>query len=112
MCGLLNDNLNVIREALESRRRHTAELESINDYFNGAGYTKDEIARIDAALAALDEDAGWEVVPDGEVSSFMYVDNGGKLLGVYAGDDYTDWYATEDLPDHIRLCRKRPPAQG
>jgi len=47
----------------------------------------------------------WQPLPDGEITSFTYVDNGGKLLGVYAGDDYTDWYATEDLPDDIRLCR-------
>lgn len=46
----------------------------------------------------------WKPVEDGEVTSFAYVDNGGKLLGVFAGDDYTDWYATEDLPDDIRLC--------
>jgi len=58
------------------------------------------IAELEAQLAQT-----WQPLPDGEVSSFIYIDNGGKLLGVFAGDDYTDWYATEDLPDNIRLCR-------
>lgn len=62
-----SDVVATIREALESRRRHTAELESINDYFNGAGYTKDEIARIDTALHALEEAAGWEPLTDGTI---------------------------------------------
>ena len=48
----------------------------------------------------------WEPVEDGEATSFTYVDNGGKLLGVFAGDDYTDWYAMDELPDNIRLCRQ------
>ena len=50
----------------------------------------------------------WMPLEDGEYDSFVYVDNGGKLLGVFAGDDYTDWYATHDLPDDIRLCRAMP----
>lgn len=65
----------------------------------------------DATPVADAEGVVWEPIEDGEVSSFMYVDNGGKLIGVFAGDDYTDWYATEDLPDHIRLCQRRPHAQ-
>lgn len=101
-----SDHVATIREALTEY-----------EYARRAFYDGEPKAMADAeaakrALAALGEDAGWEPLPDGEVSSFMYVDNGGKLLGVYAGDDYTDWYATEDLPDDIRLCRKRPPAQG
>jgi Lar family restriction alleviation protein len=61
-------------------------------------------AQLDTVRAELAEAKRWVPVEDGEISSFMYVDNGGKLLGVFAGDDYSDWYATEDLPDHIRLC--------
>ena len=61
------------------------------------------IAELEAQLAQT-----WQPLPDGEVTSFAYVDNGGKVLGVYAGDDYTDWYATEDLPDDVRLCGRKP----
>lgn len=48
----------------------------------------------------------WMPVEDGEITTFLVVDDNGKILGVYAGDDYTDWYATEELPDNIRLCRQ------
>lgn len=63
----------------------------------------DELLNERATLTAQLE---WEPLPDGEYDSFMYVDNGGKLLGIFAGDDYSDWYATHDLPDNIRLCRR------
>jgi len=61
---------------------------------------EDANERLEAQLAQT-----WQPLPDGEVGSFTYIDNGGKSLGVYAGNDYTDWYATDDLPDNIRLCR-------
>lgn len=48
----------------------------------------------------------WMPVEDGEITTFLVVDDNGKTLGVFAGDDYTDWYATADLPDEIRLCRQ------
>ena len=50
----------------------------------------------------------WQPIEDGNISSFMYVDNGGKLVGIYGGDDTNDWYATEDLPDGIRVCALTP----
>jgi predicted transcriptional regulator len=68
-----------------------------------------EREEVKAAIADIEAGEEWEPVEDGEISSFAYVDNGGKLIGVYAGDDYTDWYATEDLPDNIRLCRRTTP---
>ena len=65
------------------------------------------MAKYEARIAELEARLSqtWQPLPDGEVSSFMYIDNGGKLLGVYAGSEYSDWYATEDLPDDVRLCR-------
>lgn len=111
-----SDVVATIREALESRRRHTAELESINDYFNGAGYTKDEIARIDTALHALDEAAGWEMLPDGEyqfddVQGIALADNGATLGAVIRRDPRWIDRVDVEMPLHIRLFRKRQPAQ-
>lgn len=64
-----------------------------------------QLAECEQRLAEASE---WQPLPDGEVGPFTYVDNGGKLLGVFAGDDYSDWYATDDLPDDIRLCQRTP----
>lgn len=105
----MNEHTQTIREALEESR-YRAELAIDGWKETSATYKRydAEITRIDAALAAIDAQPttqGWQPLPDGEVTAFSYVDNGGKLLSVFAGDDYSDWYATEELPDDIRLCR-------
>lgn len=101
---LSESTMAVVMEALEHYKEWIADLDSMAFYEDASG--KEKITECQTAITELQAaQAGeWRPVGDGEVSSFMYVDNGGKLLGVYAGNEYSDWYATEDLPNHIRLC--------
>lgn len=78
--------------------------------------SKAQLDAIDAAIAELEHpaptpnaDGVWTPVEDGQVTSFLHIENDGSHVAVFAGDDYTDWYATEDLPDDIRLCRRTTP---
>lgn len=90
----------------EINRKNTTGSVLSSRALDDLGHIAAKRARVDAAIADIESNGAWEPVEDGEIGSFMYVDNGGKLIGVFAGDDYTDWYATDELPDDIRLCRR------
>lgn len=123
-----SDHVATIREALEAAR--LIAQKDIRLYTSlGNRVTPGEIsilekARvrlvcIDAALAALDEDV-WEPVSE----QFLLTHDTGllnhpKLFVRWNADDESILVGKDDgsfyhcpLPDHIRLCRKRPPAQG
>lgn len=65
------------------------------------------IAELEVQLAVAQE---WEPVADGDITSFLSIQDGGETIGVFAGEEYSDWYATEHLPDDVRLCRRTPAA--
>ena len=76
-----SDHVATIREALTLLRDHYTE------WVRGE-WAREKVARIDAALAALDEDAGWVTVEDAL-----------SIYGIF-------------LADNERIQYKRPPAQG
>lgn len=102
-----SDHVATIREALSAHRKY---INATHPTFDTERHKR--VMAIDAALAALDEDAGWEPVPDGfladpNVSSWwMHATKCHITIGTKEGG-YTYF-----LPDDIRLCRKRPRAQG
>lgn len=98
-----SDHVQVIREALR-RLRVNVEMSDLDK-----GHEARELARIDAAIAALDEGV-WEPLPDG-----AYHTDGPELVKVndarlsivrHNGNAYVD------LQQGYALCRKRPPAQA
>lgn len=72
----------------------------------------DEIVRLTNALdaAQLAAASQWQPVDDGDITSFLSIQDGGETIGVFVGEEYSDWYATEHLPTNVRLCRRTPAA--
>lgn len=98
-----------IREALTLLRDHYIE------WVRGE-WAREKVARIDAALAALDEDA-WEPLTDESSIDVKTSQNPNVGLWVYEDGERISastfqYEVFVDLPSDIRLCRKRPPAQG
>ncbi len=48
----------------------------------------------------------WKPVEDGDLHSFLAVQDNGETVAVFVNDDYG--YAEESLPDDLRLCRLVP----
>lgn len=110
MCGLLNDNLNVIREAL------TNALTDLTQPFDSYTPEQKEQKRAEyiAALAALEEAAGWEMLPNGDYMAnsrgATFTVDGEWLTTRELALDGNTYHATIKLPANVRL-RKRQPAQ-
>ena len=107
-----SDVVATMREGLELLRNQVAETEPINNNLRGRKNAK--LARINAALLALEEAAGWEDVPNGD-----YVANSRGATFTVDGEwlttrelalDGNTYHATIKLPKNVRL-RKRQPAQ-
>lgn len=45
----------------------------------------------------------WQPVEDGDLHSFLAVQDNGETIAVFVNDDYG--YAEEALPDNVRVCR-------
>lgn len=105
-----------MREALTMLR------DSYVEWVSGE-WAREKVASIDAALAALEDDEGWERVPNGTYKfsgcnekvkdEDCDVFNTWKITdeGLEITDTVGDWVDVE-WPDGWVLHRKRPPAQG
>lgn len=64
------------------------------------------ISQLEAALAELRQPqaAEWEPVEDGDINSWVSVEDNGRHIAVYVNDDR---YAEETLPEGYAVCRRR-----
>jgi len=113
-----SDHVVTIREALEFRKRKTIEFADF-----APKEAEEELAELNAALAALDEAAGWEMLPDGIEyieggDNYLTASLGGSLLSIIRSDldepdmdEECDTHSIQLDPNKYRLFRKRQPVQ-
>lgn len=90
-----------IVEALNARHRQTIQVQALNDAINGIGFTANELARLDAALVAINEPV-W--MP---VKGPVIIEVGPGVIVVFRADSAEVLGATKAYPKGYQLCECR-----